>query len=69
MGMVVDAGYACKLEHAISAKLCFVTNATTFVPGSWSKPSLQTAALSLADTQAKQCACCYAGSRSGNQFS
>lgn len=50
MGMVVDAGYACKLEHATSAKPYFATNATTFFPGTWSEPSLQTAALSLADT-------------------
>lgn len=54
MERVVDAGYeqtrACKLEHATSAKPCFATNATIFVPGTWSEPSLQTAALSLANT-------------------
>lgn len=33
------------LEHATSAKPCFATNATPFVPGTWSEPSLQTAAL------------------------
>lgn len=51
MGTVVDAGYACKLEHATSAKPCFATNATPFVPGTWSEPSLRTAALSLADAR------------------
>lgn len=47
----MDAGYACKLEHATSAKPCFATNATPFVPGTWSEPSLRTAALSLADAR------------------
>lgn len=50
MGMVVAAGYACKLEHTTSAKPYFATNATAFVPGTWSEPSLEGAALSLADT-------------------